>query len=1031
MPSSEPIPTPSTTNGTTERRFPIDGGHQLSAAIHANNGSVRITLECDEPKPLTLHWGVAWQFRDQWQVPPEDDRPAGTSIVEPGAARTPFVQAEGRQKLDLEFHKTAEGKGPRGFRCVLFRPEDGAWLKSSGQDVYLPLFESSPDPRLGSSLVRDLAEEIITPERNAGSWTLMHRFNLCHDLIDRAENEEGALALLFAWLRYSANRHLDWQRRFNTKPRELAHAQDRLTRRLARLWRKGGAGREWSRRMLTTLGRGGDGQRVRDEILHIMHRNHIKETHGHFMEEWHQKLHNNTTPDDVAICAAYVEFLKTNGKVDVFYKVLQDNGVTRERLKSFERPIKTDPDFRGEMKDALIGEFTNFLGILKSVHSGTDLETSVNAARGRLGGKVAEKVDAVLTARRKSGDVVNAIVEARAALAPALGGAGDDGALRDFLFLDLSLEESLRGAIEKQELSKLDRERLAALTASVLGSLTVATDEAELKLVAAHWRTVLSLPRDGREWALHARSVTDRAGRWLQGSTDALYRALQPKADYLGEAFGVAKWAVSLFSEEVVRGGPTFPLSLLLRHLDPLLRKEAGLGGWQIISPATAVGRLRPVESLLAVQAENFPEPTVLVADHVGGNEEIPAGVTAVLTLDAPDLVSHVAVRARNAGVLFATCFDPDRYAQLKALGDKVVSLNVTPGGDVESREGTLAEVRHGEAIRSKAPAHRVSIDATAWAIGQDQFTPAVVGGKSNNLNGLRGRLPNWIQLPTAFALPYGACERALRDPVNAETQQRLRELVATAGAEPAVPLAQVRELIRGLREPAGLRDEVSAVWQRSGLSMVSWDAAWSAIRRVWASKWNDRASLSRRARGTPDNDLVMAVLVQQVVEADYAFVIHTTNPLTGNAGELYAEVVLGMGETLVGNYPGRALGFVFRKGDNGLEILSYPGKSEGLYGRGVIFRSDSNGEDLEGFAGAGLYDSFVAEEPEHRRLDYTGERLVRDRGFRDDLLRAVARIGLEVEKVLGSAQDIEGAVAGGKYFVVQTRPQVGLRQDK
>ena len=92
-----------------------------------------------------------------------------------------------------------------------------------------------------------------------------------------------------------------------------------------------------------------------------------------------------------------------------------------------------------------------------------------------------------------------------------------------------------------------------------------------------------------------------------------------------------------------------------------------------------------------------------------------------------------------------------------------------------------------------------------------------------------------------------------------------------------------------------------------------------------------------------------------------------------------------------------------------------------------MIFRSDSNGEDLEGFAGAGLYDSFLAEEPEHRTLDYRGEKLVWDRNFRDDLLRSIARIGLEVEKVLGSPQDIEGAVAGGKFYVVQTRPQVGL----
>lgn len=39
----------------------------------------------------------------------------------------------------------------------------------------------------------------------------------------------------------------------------------------------------------------------------------IKEVKGTWMEEWHQKLHNNTTPDDVPICEAYLAFLYANG----------------------------------------------------------------------------------------------------------------------------------------------------------------------------------------------------------------------------------------------------------------------------------------------------------------------------------------------------------------------------------------------------------------------------------------------------------------------------------------------------------------------------------------------------------------------------------------------------------------------------------------------------------------------------------------------------------------------------------------------
>lgn len=78
--------------------------------------------------------------------------------------------------------------------------------------------------------------------------------------------------------------------------------------------------------MLTTVGRGGDGQKIRDEILHIMHRNHIPEVKGLWMEEWHQKLHNNTTPDDVHICEAYLAFLESGGNKGAYWRVLSDAG---------------------------------------------------------------------------------------------------------------------------------------------------------------------------------------------------------------------------------------------------------------------------------------------------------------------------------------------------------------------------------------------------------------------------------------------------------------------------------------------------------------------------------------------------------------------------------------------------------------------------------------------------------------------------------------------------------------------------------
>ena len=42
-----------------------------------------------------------------------------------------------------------------------------------------------------------------------------------------------------------------------------------------------------------------------------------------------------------------------------------------------------------------------------------------------------------------------------------------------------------------------------------------------------------------------------------------------------------------------------------------------------------------------------------------------------------------------------------------------------------------------------------------------------------------------------------------------------------------------------------------------------------------------------------------MAVLIQQMLTPDFSFVLHTVNPLNRNVGEVYAEIAVGLGETL------------------------------------------------------------------------------------------------------------------------------------
>ncbi|HEY3323796.1 MAG TPA: PEP/pyruvate-binding domain-containing protein [Planctomycetota bacterium] len=1006
--------------------FDLNGGEKLRVSVVETPDAFRVCMLSDVAQPLVLHWGVAYVSKSEWRLP--EPLPPDTTVFNEKAARTPFVERESLAWLELALHADADKK-PRALSFVLFQPDIDGWIRNSGPEFFtIPLSKPS-GPKWLKPPLDEIAEDILDAEVAATSWTLMHRLHLCYSLMAREEHLPAALPLLYTWMRYSATRQLDWQRNYNTKPRELSAAQDRLTLRIAEIWSRCSGARPWLRLLLDTVGRGGEGQRVRDEILHILHRNHIKEVHGTFLEEWHQKLHNNTTPDDVVICLAYLAFLRSNGNQDAFYSTLQHGGVTRQRLCSFERPIKTDPAFWADRNAALIRDFENYLQVLKSVHSGTDLDIAAGAARKWLDGGTCGALDRVLALRGSSGkpvELADAVISARQGIASRLGST-DTHVLRDLLFVDRALEEALRLAIERMEYHRLDMNAFHALTFLALRNAELSIPPPELQICLQHWTRGGGLLREGPAGARHLKSIADRLSRVLQACTDESYRTLQPLAEFLGSACGVEKWAQQIFSEEVIRGSSVFLLSMLLKHLDPLLRRAAGISGWQIISRHAASGRLQHALSLDSVQTQKFSEPTVLLADTVAGHEEIPINVRGIITLSTPDLVSHIAVRARNAGVLLVSCYEAAAYNNVRGLLDRWVQIKINADESIEATETQPATaVAAGATVPSKERVHLERHTCSKWAITEHEFSSATVGGKASRIRELRQRLPEWIHVPTSVALPFGSCERALELAPEALREQ-FRQLANLPEADLIERLPELRALQQQLPAPDALRMEFEAACGNAQLQAPPWEHAWERIKQVWASKWNQRATLSRLNRGVDHCDLLMSVLVQQVVEASYAFVLHTTHPTSGDASQIYGEVVLGLGETLVSNHPGRALSFACHKSDLKLEIISFPSKSAGLYGRGLIFRSDSNGEDLEDFAGAGLYDSVLLEEPEKRLLRYQDEPLLWNLEYRDRVLKTIARIGIEVERAYDRPQDIEGAVAGDQFFVVQTRPQVGL----
>jgi len=1100
-----------------------------------------------------LHWGAIQDVRrKEWSCPAEDILPAGTKLIDAKACQSPLVPLDTgvygmRMRIPSRPAEQAPEDGPvpsiLGMGFVVRIVEGNKWIKEkSGKDC-LAMFHEPQTVTAGawSGPWKDVADKIVEAECRWGHMTLMHRYNLCRDIVqkweaktatapsalkrlrswgsmfkaegprknsswsrlpsftqldameaeDGEQNDKEFWSWIFVWQRSSFIRLLDWQRNYNTKPKELAAATDSLANKLCTTWKEHPNVRLWCRWTLATLGRGGNrGQDIRDEILHIMHRNKIPEQAGHFYEQWHQKLHNNTTPDDIGICKALIAYLRS-GSMDDYWRVLADNGISKARLASYDRAITKEPYLHGDT-GKLIMEFENYLKILQSVHDALDLQTSIEASKWCLPNDLLGKLQDICgggadggLVRKRSRSMVNLqsepshqkfmkLADTRAGLLGILNDKRTQpDVIRQLLLLDYSLETQQTVLI--QGMGSEDRlpvlcDQMQALLMGLVGHMPLYD---ELSSVLADWMRLapdcaaLRFNNDAVESALLLKAMVDRLSRCVGEQVDEFQTLMFKKAQHLGSAVSAPSQVLDIFVDEVLRGTALFSVSLMLKRLEPILRDIAKLPPWQLIAAVTRPiqGELQVIPKMVHMQGKIFETPTILLSGAVSGEEEVPVGVQGVLVRDAasaPDILSHCAVRARNAGILLATCFDPEittrieaelvgQWVEVRCNKDGTLSVERAerPSNDkklMRKLSRTNIDVAQDHLQSSPGETKLVNMNLTrdlkcSWCITPDEMSDSVVGSKSLNLALLAPKLPKEVRTPQAVALPYGCMQKTLTHPENAQIvlpklQACLERLQPTTSNERAAAIfEEARQLILQLALPPelgkALKDSMQVVGGRDGEGRLSGlfneSEAWEATKQVWASLFGLRPWVSLAKAGRSFHDLNMAVLVQELLPVKYAFVLHTKNPFSGDPDEVYGEIVPGRGETLVGNFPGRALSFRAKKGQAPV-VIAFLSKSTWLRTREcLIFRSDSNGEDLEGFAGAGLFESICAKSDLPCVVRFHRLQLVIDKAYRQNLLQKLADVGRSVEQAFGGTpQDIEGCIdPQDRIFIVQSRPQV------
>ena len=311
-----------------------------------------------------------------------------------------------------------------------------------------------------------------------------------------------------------------------------------------------------------------------------------------------------------------------------------------------------------------------------------------------------------------------------------------------------------------------------------------------------------------------------------------------------------------------------------------------------------------------------------------------------------------------------------------------------------------------------------------ALVIPLDATSPLrwLTGPKATRLAELRAA---GFTVPDGFALRYDALDLHLaRASVDVQLNRLLSELDQTQPESVAERAAAVRELILTADMPPALVEEVDLAYKALGaasvsvrssssledrenlsfagqhdsfLNVESLEAVCTAIKRVWASAYSDRAVTYLRTLGRSLQPLRMGVLVQQMVAADAAGVAFTIHPVTGARDRLFIAGAYGLGEGTVGGTVTPDEWIIDRAKRTVLE-----------------HRAGDKSVALVASAGGGLE---AVEIPAHKRAAPT----VNETELGDIVTAALA---IEAEQD-GAPQDIEWVAANSKLWILQARPMV------
>ena len=340
----------------------------------------------------------------------------------------------------------------------------------------------------------------------------------------------------------------------------------------------------------------------------------------------------------------------------------------------------------------------------------------------------------------------------------------------------------------------------------------------------------------------------------------------------------------------------------------------------------------------------------------------------------------------------------------------------------------------------STSPPTSTPIVASLDAFGRDDLP--IAGGKGANLGELRRA---GFAVPPGFVATTAAYDRFVAagglgavikqavtglDVADTTALARASEAIRQAFDAASVPdevAGAVRDAYRRLggggneaavavRSSATAEDLPGATFagqQETYLNVIGEAALLDAVRSCWASLWLPRSIAYRQRQGIDHRTVKLAVVVQELVDAEVAGVLFTANPITGARDELVIDASPGLGEAVV-SWMVTPDHHVLKKGTWAI-VERQIGRRE------VVIRPAAGGGTAQ--------TAHPAAEASGARCTACGAAAepASQPALSEEALREIAQVGEAIERHYGTPQDVEWAWASGRCYVLQARSITAL----